>query len=162
MTGSHRRIKLVHFTSEDYRKLEQAIETLRERVSSIKRSIGESCQQGADTFHDNFDFEEAQRQLPLWEGRLRHLIRVRNATIIIEPDSSDKRAGIGKVVRIYDELIQEEISFQVGSFLVLENSEYVISLQSPLARAVRHAKKGDVRVCEVNGIQRVLRILEVS
>lgn len=49
---------MFYFLPDDFEDLNDQIEQICERIEELGKEAGESCQQGAETWHDNFAFEE--------------------------------------------------------------------------------------------------------
>ncbi|OHA24282.1 MAG: hypothetical protein A3G52_02045 [Candidatus Taylorbacteria bacterium RIFCSPLOWO2_12_FULL_43_20] len=62
------------FLPEDFEKLNQEITGLCDRIKQIGKEMGESCREGAETFHDNFAYEDGERQQAMLSTRLRKFI----------------------------------------------------------------------------------------
>lgn len=67
-----------YFLKADYDALCNEIDVLLNRIKEIGQEMGASCQEGAETFHDNFAHEDGTRQQHMWSTRLRELIAIKN------------------------------------------------------------------------------------
>ena len=91
-----------YFLEEDFRGLNQEIAHICDKIKDAGREMGLSCQEGAETFHDNFAYEEGERQQYMWSKRLREIIAIRNNSRVVTPDSGTTRVSLGKKVTIRD------------------------------------------------------------
>jgi transcription elongation GreA/GreB family factor len=83
------------------------------------KEMGKSCQEGAETFHDNFAYEDGKRQQYMLSGRIRELIRIRNqARVLLDPPRGDT-VSIGRTVTVEDEHTGETRTIKIRSYMVL-------------------------------------------
>src|SRR3989344_1351490 len=134
-----------YFLEEDFRGLNQEIAHICDKIKDAGREMGLSCQEGAETFHDNFAYEEGERQQYMWSKRLREIIAIRNNSRVVTPDSGTTRVSLGKKVTIRDNATGETKTFKIGSFMVFSQETETISYPAPLARLVIGAEAGEMR-----------------
>ena len=135
-----------YFLREDLNALDERVNALRAEMRSVGKEMGLSCQEGAETFHDNFAFEDGERQMAMISTRLRDLHGIRNHALIVECSPCLDRVAIGCRVTLQDNE-GHTIEFFVGSYLVLRSSNPpTVSYVSPLARSVIGAALGERRV----------------
>lgn len=67
---------MYYFLKEDFEALNAEINKIADKIKEIGKEMGKSCQEGAETFHDNFAYEDGERQQYMWSGRIRELIRI--------------------------------------------------------------------------------------
>lgn len=65
----------LYFLKEDLEALDVKIGELRSKLEEALKEGEESTRQSSETWHDNFPFEEAQRQFSLLAGQLERLNR---------------------------------------------------------------------------------------
>lgn len=96
--------QMEYFLREDLDVLDQKIEETREQIKKALREIGDSCQQGSETSHDNPGFEEGQRAVTMWSRQLRSLAKIRNGALIVPPPAPplDGKIRIGHIVTVKD------------------------------------------------------------
>ena len=148
-----------YFLREDLDILNQMIRRVHELVKDSGRQIGESCTEGAETYHDNFSYEEAVRTFSLNTARFMELIRIQGQIMLVEPDQNHKIVSIGSTVKILDMDTDELETFQIGSYLVFR--EGAISYTSPLARLLLGASLGYIRKGIIGSREREFLILEI-
>lgn len=154
---------MYYFLKKDFDALNTEIEKIADKIKEIGHEMGKSCQEGAETFHDNFAYEDGERQQYMWSTRLRELIRIRNqARVLLEPPKGDT-ATIGRTITVEDENTGETLIMKIGSYMVLANEEgEVISYNAPLARMLVGGRVGDIRESVIAGKKKSFRILEIK
>lgn len=148
-----------YFLPADLAKLEEDIENITLRVREIGREMGESCSEGAETFHDNFAHEDGTRQQNMWTRRIRELQRMRDLARVIEPKEGYDRVAIGRTVEVHDDVSDTVRCYRIGSYLAYTEGD--VSYTSPIARALIGAACGDVVQWEWQGVEHHLEILDV-
>jgi len=150
------------FLREDLRALEARIEELRRLIREIGQEMGASCQEGAETFHDNFAFEDGERNQRMWGEQVRRLTHIRREARIVEPPEHGDRVGLGRTVTFRDLDSGEVQTFTIGSYMSFaDRNGSIVSYIAPLARILVGAEEGDEREGLIRGQQRSFEILEV-
>lgn len=149
------------FTRDDFELLNEQIEKICEKIKEIGKEMGKSCQEGAETFHDNFAYEDGIRQQYMWSNRLRELIRIRNNSRVVTPDPEGNSIGLGRRVTIRDELTGEVKTFKVGSYMSLGDTE-AISYNTPFIRPLIGAKVGETREIMIGSRHKIFKILKIE
>ncbi len=154
---------MYYFLKKDFKALNTEIEKIADKIKEIGKEMGKSCQEGAETFHDNFAYEDGERQQYMWSGRIRELIRIRNqARVILEPQKGDT-VSIGCTVTVEDERTGETRTMKIGSYMVLAKEEgEVISYNAPLARMLIGARVGNMKESVIAGKKKQFRILKIE
>jgi len=154
-----------YFLQEDFEALNRTIRDLDKKIKDILQQAGDACKQGADTWHDNFEYEEIQRQAVMWSNRLKELVALRAKAQIITPCSSNEEVLIGKIVTIEDCDTKEKMRFQIGSYMTFKgNRETVesISYAAPLANILIGAKEGEIKEGVIGGKYKRFKILKIE
>lgn len=154
------------FFDEDYEALKQKIEGIREQVRETQRLSAESVEQSSESWHDNYTFEEAQRQLKMLLNHLGGLSKtMEHARVVSRPSAVPPAVDLGTAVKYTNLTAGFTDDVVVGSYMVLdatlEESGY-ISYDTPLARILMGVKEGDVRTGELGGRHVELRVDEIS
>jgi transcription elongation GreA/GreB family factor len=155
---------MYYFLKEDFEALNAEIEKIADKIKEIGKEMGKSCQEGAETFHDNFAYEDGERQQYMWSTRIRELIRIRNqACVLLDPPRGDT-VSIGRTVIVKDEHTGETRAIKIGSYMVLskEEGKEVISYNAPLARMLIGAQVGDIRDAVIAGKKKRFRVLKIE
>lgn len=151
------------FLLEDLEVLDKKIEENKQRMQEALKRIGNSCKEASDTFHDNFAFEQAQRDAEIWSKRVRELILIRNNVEVVYPtDFKDGRVNIGRIVVIKDEDTDQTREFQVGSYMILDEERNAISYNSPIAQFIIGAVIGEIREGVIVGKKKKFKIIKIK
>ena len=132
-----------YFLPEDFAELNNQIRSIADRIKNIGKEMGASCEEGAETFHDNFAFEDGERQQRMWSNRLRDLIRIQSSADICKPSKNYVSVHIGCKVTISDIENGEEKTIRIGSYMNFNGNESV-SYNAPLARILMGKKAGEL------------------
>ena len=124
----------------DYRKLvkrPELIEHLKEM-----RAHGD--------LSENFEYHAAKREKNKNEGRIRYLERMIRTAQIISDDSKDDEVGINNTITIYVEEDDEEEVYRIVTTVRSNSLSNLISIESPLGKALLGRKVGDRVEVKVN------------
>jgi transcription elongation factor GreA len=147
-------------TQEGLERLEKDLERLRnvERPSLAERL--QSARETPGDPGDNLEFLEAQQDLAMLEGRIAELeVAIANAWVQEAPN--DGTIGVGSKFVVRDGDGEEDHYTLVGSAEANPRGG-LISVESPVGRALLHAQKGDKVQVETPSGHRELEVLEVS
>lgn len=152
------------FLQHDYDDLLRTIETTRDRVREAKQLSAESVEQSSESWHDNYTFEEAQRQLKMQLNLLGGLSKAVEGARIIEPPAAPESVGIGTEVTFRDEATDEVETFRIGSYMSFQWStdNGFISYDTPIAKALLNAQEGERVAARIGPAQRSLVVLKVA
>jgi len=150
------------FLQEDYDALQKAIGGVEKMIGGILKDMGAGMQDGADTWHDNFDYDEGQRQSAMYSDRIRGLIQIKNNAQVITPKPFNGRVLIGRVVTIQDMDNQEIRKFQIGSFLILGEHREAISYMSPLAKILLGGRMGEIKTGVIGKTNKKFKIINIE
>ena len=151
------------FLKQDLEALDARIQELRDKLEETLKEGGESTRQSSETWHDNFPFEEAQRQFSLLAGQLQKLVDIRKKAKEADLPSDKNKVGIGSIVTIQNSATGEIKSFKIGSFAVFaDTGEKIISYDSPMARIIMGAKVGETRSGKIGKNNVKFKIVRIS
>jgi transcription elongation GreA/GreB family factor len=150
-----------YFLREDIGKLAEQINEIDARIKAIGQEMGASCEEGAETFHDNFAFEEGERQQQMWSKNLKELVDIYNNSQIFEPSGNTERVAIGCLVTFADIFTGEEKTLKIGSYLTF-NGNGTVSYNAPLARILLCARTGDICKGVIAGKLREFEIIDIQ
>lgn len=155
---------------EGYDQLLEEIEVLKQKIAqnNLEKSEAYSGATG-DGWHDNFAFEEANRQERLLLGMLRDkYFDLKRATIVNNMQDS-QLAEIGDILTtkvVYSPDDSEELVFKLVSILSSLNKENnslkEISITSPLGKSVYQKSIGDTTNYVVNDRKFLVEILNIE
>ena len=153
--------EVCYFLPEDFQALNSKIAAMTERIRDIGQEMGLSCQEGAETFHDNFAYEDGERQQAMWSRRLRELLDLRRrARLSSPPDGRRHRVGIGCMVTVRDDGgVVHRVG--IGSYMVFNGSD-TISYRSPLGNLLLGAQVGEVREGKLGRERKVFEVLAIE
>jgi len=149
-----------YFTADDLIRLDAEIGALSDRVREIGQDMGASCTEGAETYHDNFAFEEGERQQRMWAHRIGKLRAIRRAARLVKPVEQTDKVTMGRTVTFVDTETGRERTLTIGSYLIFDTGR--VSYQAPIARALIGASRGDVRMLEHAGHCREIEVLQIA
>jgi transcription elongation GreA/GreB family factor len=149
------------FLRHDFARLVEQIETIRTRIREFGQEMGASCGEGAETYHDNFAYEDGVRCQHMWSRRLRELLGILNRAVVVSPAADANRVAIGTTVTYLDLQTDTEHTMSIGSFMTFERAG-MISYASPLGSSLVGAEVGDLRYRLLDGEQREMEVLDVQ
>lgn len=149
------------FLREDFLALEDKIAEVEEKVRECGREMALSCQEGAETFHDNFAFEEGERQQRMWSREYGRLVELHRNARLVDPPTDNTVVALGKTVTMRDLETDKSVSYQIGSFLVFSSVLGRISYESPLARMIIGRRVGDECTALIAGKKRSFEIEKI-
>jgi transcription elongation GreA/GreB family factor len=151
---------IFYFLLEDFEALNARILEISNRIRDIGREMGLSCQEGAETFHDNFAYEDGERQQRMWSRRLRELVLIRNQAKVVSPRSLGDQVALGCTVTVRDEKNTMR-RLRIGSYMVF-SSDDTISYHAPVGRLLIGARHGETREGRIGNEIREFTILSID
>lgn len=129
-------------TESDIRKMEEEIE-YRKLVlrPELLESVKETRAHG--DLSENFEYHAAKREKNKNEGRIRYLDRMIRSAVIISDESRDDEVGMNNTVKVRfeeDGLIE---SYKIVTTVRGDALHGLISIESPLGKALIHHKEGE-------------------
>jgi len=157
------------FMPRDLEALQEEIQRLTDQIRETKKDAGEGANQSSETWHDNFAFEEAQRQLRMLLNQLAGMSRMFERAEKPPALQSDI-VGVGSKVRYSFSSHPDARKFHetdeviVGSHMVFAAMRDLgcISHSSPLGRVLLGMRTGDVAQAKIGEREGVLRVLSVE
>lgn len=137
----------------DYRKLvvrKEAIEAVKEA-----RAHGD--------LSENFEYHAAKKDKNSNESRIRYLERMLKTARVISDDSKDDEVGINNTVQVYFEEDDETETYRLVTSVRGNSINGLISIESPLGKAILGHKVGDrvyIRVNDQYGYYVEIRSIE--
>jgi transcription elongation GreA/GreB family factor len=131
------------FLQHDYDRLLQEIADLKQRAKEVGQEVALWTHQTSETWHDNYGYEEGQRQYHIISGRLRELFDIVGQAEIVTPKAEPKRAGVGNTITVQNTKTKKRRAITLGSWLTWNKAH--TSYHSPLGQALMGAKVGDTR-----------------
>ena len=149
-------------TKNDIRRLEEEIEhrklvVRKEAIEAVK----EARAQG--DLSENFEYYAAKRHKNQNESRIRYLEKMIKTAKIIEDDSSEDEVGLDNSVTVYFIDDDEEETFKLVTAVRGDSLSNLITIDSPLGKALLKKKVGDkvyVKVNERSGYDVIVKKIE--
>lgn len=112
---------------------------------------------------ENAEYHAARDQQSFIEGRIKEIeAKLSNATIIdVTTVNADGKVIFGSTVKVSDEDTGNEVTYQIVGDDEADIKQNMISISSPIARALIGKAEGDVAVVQTPGGVRNLEIVEV-
>lgn len=149
-----------YFLKPDLDALEAQIAEIQENIKASGKEMGEATGQGAETWHDNFGYENAERDFAKWNQRLGELTQVRARARVVTPNPSPDRVVVGSVVTYRDNDGKEK-KIRIGSYMVLSNKTDV-SYNSPVGRVLIGTKEGEEAEGTVNKKDVIYQVVKIE
>lgn len=149
-------------TAPGLQRLEEELRNLRsiERPAVI-RAIAEARSHG--DLSENAEYHAARERQSFIEGRIAELEEVVSAVEVIDPASlSGDNIKFGARVRLVDEETEKETDYQIVGVYEADIKAKLLSISSPLAKALIGKKAGDSISVPAPGGDRTYEILNVS
>ena len=129
-------------TRKDIEKMQAEIDhrILVERPRLLEE-VKETRAQG--DLSENFEYHAAKRDKNKNESRIRFLQRMIKTASIIEDDTAENEVGINKKVTVYIPEDDEEETYIFVSTMRQNSLGGLISIESPMGKALLHHKVGD-------------------
>lgn len=149
------------FLEDDRQALVNEIQAVAKEIKRVQGETAESTEQTSETWHDNFMFEEGERQMRLLAERLEYLNDVLARAEVVEKRHGGT-SGVGSTVTFVDEASGATQTVEIGSYLILDQRPGVASYESPLGRLLFGARPGDVREGSVGSSIKRVNIVDVQ
>jgi len=144
-------------------------EKLREELNHLKgvarpeviKAIAEARAHG--DLKENAEYHAAREQQGFIEGRIKEIeSKLSHAQVIdVTTMNADGRVIFGATVDVYEEEVDEQHTFQIVGDDEADIKAGLLSVSSPMARALVGKSEGDVAVVETPNGLRHMEILEV-
>ena len=144
------------FLKPDYDRLLQEIADLKQRAKEVGQEVALWTHQTSETWHDNYGYEEGQRQYMIISGRMRELFDISEKAVIVAPDPKSKRADVGNTLVLIDAKTKKRKTVTLGSWLTWNKVH--TSYHSPLGQALMGARAGETREFAHGGKTETFRI----
>ena len=136
-------------TKNDIKKMEEEIEY---RIHGVRKAalddVKETRAQG--DLSENFEYHAAKRFKNKNESRIRYLQRtIKNATVI-DDSSADDEVGVNNTVEVLYEDDESTETIKIVTTIRADSLSSMISIESPLGKALLGHKKGDRVLVQVN------------
>lgn len=136
-------------TKQDVEKLKEEVE-YRKLVVRKKalEAVKEARAQG--DLSENFEYHAAKKDKNMNESRIRYLERMIKTATIISDESSEDEVGVNNTVAVYFEEDDETEQYKLVTTVRGNTLKGLISIESPLGKALLGHKVNDRVYVEVN------------
>jgi transcription elongation factor GreA len=151
---------------EGYEMSAEGLEALRAEVEELETTARRDIAQEIKTareygdLKENAEYHAAKDAQGMIERRIRQLREQLDHAIVAE-ESGGETVGFGSVVDISDEESGEQRTYTIVSALDAAAGDGKVSVDSPVARALRGARVGDVAAVTTPRGERRLRIVAI-
>jgi len=153
----------LYTTKRGHVRLLERMRRARASYDAVCATNGDAAEAGDNSvWHDNFAYEENQRQMHQLARRLRELEVAAARLIIVSPPRDPSVVSLGCAVRVRDVDANTERVWIIAGWEDGDTAESRISYTSPLAQALLGAEEGDRRSLELATGRVRLEVLEVS
>ena len=99
---------------------------------------------------ENYDYYAAKRETGITNSRIRYLEQMLKNSVIVEDHSSSDEVGLNKSVTVYIEEDDECETYKIVTSIRGDSMKNLISIESPLGKALLHHKVGDTVTISVS------------
>ena len=149
-------------TKNDIKKMEDEIEY---RVQVVRKQALEDVKEARahGDLSENFEYHAAKKDKNQNESRIRYLEKMIKTAQIIEDDSKEDEVGLNKTVEV--EFVEDGTVEKYRLVTTVRNNplEGLISIESPIAKALMGHKAGDQVHVQVNdsfGYEVIIKSIE--
>ena len=129
-------------TKSDIKKIEEEIEYRKLMVRKEALEAVKEARAHGD-LSENFEYHAAKKDKNQNESRIRYLERMIKTANIVDDTSKDDEMGINNTVDIYFEDDDETDTYRLVTSVRGDIFNNLISIESPLGRAILGKKEGD-------------------
>ena len=150
------------FLRKDYDALIAKIEELAGELREAGQEKGRWANQSAETWHDNFGYEQEEQHQWAVSERLEDFVAIRNDAEIVDQGVAGE-VDIGAEVTIRDTRSGERKTIVIGSYQVLDQQhDDEISYAAPLASPLMGATVDEERELAIGDQATVYRVVSID
>jgi transcription elongation GreA/GreB family factor len=150
------------FLRKDYDALIAKIEELARELREAGQEKGRWAEQSAETWHDNFGYEQEEQHQWAVSERLEDFVAMRNNAEIVDQRVPGE-VDIGAEVTIRDTRSGAQKTFVIGSYQVLDQQhDDEISYAAPLASPLMGATVDEEREVAIGDRATVYRVVSID
>ena len=136
-------------TEKDIQKMQEEIEYRKLVVrKEALEDVKEARAQG--DLSENFEYYAAKKYKNQNESRIRYLERMLRTASIVSDESKPDEVGINNTVELYFEDYDEVETYRLVTSIRGNSMKGLISIESPLGKAIKGPKEGDRVHVQVN------------
>lgn len=150
------------FLRKDYDALLAKIDELAEALKQAGQEKGLWANQSAETWHDNFGYEQEQQREWALSDRLQEFVDMKNDAQIVDYRPIDQ-VDIGATVTIQEVGTGERRMLVVGSYQVLDQQHKdEVAYAAPLAKPLLGAKVGEEREVTIGDRASTFQVVRIE
>ena len=155
-------MQTVYLTEEGKKQLEEKLNYYRTVLRpEVTKKIGIAREFG--DLSENAEYDEAKNEQAEVEARINQIIdMLKYARILDESEIVSDEVSLGSKVKILDVEFDEEVEYKIVSTTEADPANNKLSQESPVGKALMHAKVGDVVKAETPAGEIEFKILEIS
>ncbi len=131
----------VLFTRVSFEKYVDIISSVEKTINDLSRQIQQAIEDGGDSWHDNFSYEEITRQIRMQDTRLSELKLPLQNCKIIESTKIISHVTISAMVTI--EIDNQHKSFRIEGYGYVDLKSNIISYNTPIGKVLLGKKMND-------------------
>lgn len=136
-------------TENDVKKIQEEIEYRKLVVrKEALEAVKEARAQG--DLSENFEYHAAKKDKNINESRIRYLERMLKNARIVSDRSNEDEVGLNNTVEVYFEDDDETETYKLVTSIRGNSMKGLISIESPLGKAIRGHKAGDRAMVKIN------------
>lgn len=136
-------------TESDVKKIQEEIEYRKLVVrKEALEAVKEARAQG--DLSENFEYHAAKKDKNINESRIRYLERMLKNARIVSDQSRPDEVGLNNTVEVYFEDEDETETYKLVTSIRGNSMKGMISIESPLGKAIRGHKVGDRVLVKIN------------
>lgn len=146
----------IYLDQKGYNMLLAELENLKQELADNYLEKGEAYSGSVgDGWHDNFAFEEANRQERMILGKIRDCQERLSKAVIIEKTGDNELIDLGDIININMIFDVDDIETCLIQLVSISDNKFddgiqKVSVNSPLGQAIYHKHVGDKTTYEVN------------
>ena len=137
-------------TANDIKKMEEEIE-YRKLVVRKKALDDVKVARAQGDLSENFEYKAAKQFKNQNESRIRYLEKMIKTAVVISDESNDDEVGMFNTVDVYFEDDDETETYRLVTSIRGNSLQGLISIESPLGKAIQGHKVGDRVLVKTNG-----------
>jgi transcription elongation GreA/GreB family factor len=144
---------------DELKALTKKATSLWEEYREAWKRAGEACTQSSETWHDNFEFDDANRAMQLASKKLWEIQKILNNTQVVSQVIDNKIVNVGKKVKL---CINgwEEREYIIGGYHT--TIEWRVGYSAPLIQPLLWKTEGETIEILLHGKKQKIEVLEVS
>ena len=136
-------------TEGDVKKIQEEIEyrklvVRKEAIEAVKEARAHG------DLSENFEYHAAKKDKNINESRIRYLERMLKNARIVSDRSNEDEVGLNNTVEVYFEDDDETETYKLVTSIRGNSMKGLISIESPLGKAIRGHKAGDRVMVKIN------------